>query len=142
MRSIQEGSRSSILNQAITIFATEPIGLGAPHQYSIRVSLSGRADDAILVNEVRFQHGPVGKDGSNINGISDESLIEILVNRLIAFQDGPWASEANSRALSHLRGALSAMEERTARRRASGVEGTTQLMPGDRGFDAPREDNL
>ena len=133
MREIKEGQRLSILNRAITILAEEPENEGAPASYSIRVVPSARAGAEVLTIDLPFQRGAVGVDGENINGLSDEALIEVLINRLKAFQAGKWAGETNGVALAHLESALAALEDRTARRRSAGVEGTTNLIPGERG---------
>jgi hypothetical protein len=133
MREIKEGQRLSILNRAITILAEEPENEGAPASYSIRVAPSPRVKAEVLTVELPFQRGAVGVDGENVNGLSDEALIEVLINRLKAFQAGRWACETNGVALSHLESALAALEDRTARRRTAGVEGPTNLMPGERG---------
>jgi hypothetical protein len=133
MHEVKEGRRLSILNRAITIVAEEPEDEGAPARYSIRVAPSARPGSELAAVELPFQRGAVGADGSNVNGISDEALIEVLIHRMKAFQAGKWAAETNAAALSHLQQALAALENRTAKRRSAGVEGTTNLMPGERG---------
>jgi hypothetical protein len=133
MRAIKEANRSSILNRAITIMAEESGDEGAPARYSIRVDLPAGVSIATLTVELPFQRGPVGADGSNVNGISDEALIEILVHRLRAFQAGKLACDTNAAALSHLEQALAALEHRTAQRRAAGVEGTTNVITEEKG---------
>jgi len=130
MQPILEGRRLSLLNQAITILADTPAGSGAPARYSIRVALPPGASEGTLSVDLPFQRGPVGTDGSKINGISDEALLEILIHRLRAFQSGPGACSDNAEALTHLQGALDALEARNARRRAAGVEGTTGTVEG------------
>jgi hypothetical protein len=126
MQPILVGQRLSLLNQAITVLADASAGAGAPARYSIRVALPAGVGGGTLSVDLPFQRGPVGTDGSNINGISDEAVLEILIHRLRAFQSGPGASADNAAALSHLEGALQALEARSARRRAAGVEGTTR----------------
>ena len=132
MHEIKEAQRLSILNRAITILAEEPEDGAASARYAIRVAPSRARAEELRV-ELPFQRGAVGPDGSNINGISDEALIEVLINRLKAFQSGKWACETNGTALSHLESALAALEDRTVMRRSAGVEGTTNLMPGEKG---------
>lgn len=86
--------------------------------------------DGALVVTLRFQEGVVGPNGENVNGISDEALLEVLIHPMKAFQAGPWAAEANATALTDLTDALAALLGRTAIRQAAGVEGTTEPVPG------------
>jgi hypothetical protein len=130
---VNESNRLSILNQAITITAEEAKDEGASTRYCIHVRLPRQAASESKELEIEFQSGAVGPDGSNVNGISDESLIEVLIHRLKAFQAGPWASETNATALRRLEQALAALEQRTAARRKANVEGTTRLMAGEKG---------
>jgi len=71
---------------------------------------------------VGFQNGPIKEYG--VNGITHEALLAILIDRMEGFQSGPYASADNATALDHLRGALSALQNRTRERLARGVEGT------------------
>lgn len=133
VKEIKEAERPSILNQAITIMAEEPQDEGAPTLYRIQLRLPVKASSDSLEIDLLFQRGAVGADGSNVNGISDESLMEVLINRLRAFQAGPWACETQAAALEHLKKALAALELRTTRRQEADVEGTTTLMVGEKG---------
>ena len=133
VKEIKEAERPSILNQAITIMAEEPQDEGAPTLYRIQLRLPVKASSDSLEIDLLFQRGAVGADGSNVNGISDESLMEVLINRLKAFQAGPWACETQAAALEHLKKALAALELRTTRRQEADVEGTTTLMVGEKG---------
>ncbi len=133
VKEIKEAERPSILNQAITIMAEEPQDEGAPTLYRIQLRLPVKAPSDSLEIDLLFQRGAVGADGSNVNGISDESLMEVLINRLKAFQAGPWACETQAAALEHLEKALAALELRTTRRQEADVEGTTTLMVGEKG---------
>lgn len=71
---------------------------------------------------IRFQHGPVKEHG--INGITNEALLAIVIDRLEGFQSGPFACEENGQALSWAKLALGVLEERTKNRIDRGVEGT------------------
>ena len=132
MEAIKEAKRVSILNQAITILAERSPELRAPVLYAIRVALPANAGGGTLSVDLPFQRGPVGADGSNINGVSDEALIEILIHRLRAFQSGEAACADNATALVHLERALEALEARSAKRQAAGTDGTTRTS-GARG---------
>ena len=62
-----------------------------------------------------------------VNGITHEALLAILIDRLECFQHGPFANEYNAEALDCLHTALAALQTRTAIRTARGVEGTHQI---------------
>lgn len=86
---------------------------GACHAYEILVG--------IKVWKLDFQNGPAAEHG--FNGITDESLLAIVIDRLWHFQSGPFACESNRLALGHARDALDALKSRTADRISRGVEG-------------------
>lgn len=69
-----------------------------------------------------FQNGAIGEAG--VNGITHEVMLAILIDRLEAFQDGPYANAYNQTALSSLTTAQEALLARTRHRQAQGIEGT------------------
>lgn len=71
---------------------------------------------------VLFQNGPIKEAG--VNGVTHETLLAILIDRMEGFQSGPYASDDNAQALGHMKGALWALQNRTRSRIARGVEGT------------------
>lgn len=71
-----------------------------------------------------FQNGPIKESG--INGITQEALITICIDRLRSFQDGDYRCRENAIALTHLEEALMWLQKRTRDRLARGVEGTNQ----------------
>lgn len=105
-----------------TVFASDEPMLenGANHLYEVHFT-----DEARPVCTIPFQKGPVKEAGRN--GIHNEDLIAIVIDRLTGFQSGPFACDANKQALNYLRGAIRVLNERTAERRERGVEGTNQL---------------
>ena len=56
------------------------------------------------------------------NGVTNEALLAIVIDRLEGFQDGPFACDENEAALNSLRNALVYLQERTRGRMARGVE--------------------
>ncbi len=72
---------------------------------------------------VPFQKGPVREHG--VNGLTDEALLVILIDRLACFQAGDFACSNRRTALLHLRDALENLNQRTHDRVARGVEGTS-----------------
>lgn len=91
----------------------EPGAGGANHEYV--TSWDGGSQ------RVSFQNGPIGEVG--VNGVTQESLLAIVIDRLRAFQAGPFACRENAIALTNCEQALMWLQNRTAGRKARGVEG-------------------
>lgn len=73
---------------------------------------------------VLFQNGPIKEAG--VNGVTHEALLAILIDRLDAFQAGPFACDENAAAVADLRAAAAVLASRTRRRMTAGTEGTHQ----------------
>lgn len=73
---------------------------------------------------VLFQNGPIAEAG--VNGVTQEALLAICIDRLRSFQAGPYACRENALALTKMEEARMWLLERTRRRMARGVEGTHQ----------------
>jgi hypothetical protein len=110
-------------SQGIDIVALDEKGQGnANHKYQIRMSdYYGHTKDEELLADINFQNGPVKE--FDINGISNESLLAIVIDRLQGFQSGEFSSRDNAVALAHLETALLWLHKRTLDRIARGVEG-------------------
>ena len=98
----------------------EPGSGGANHIYEIKQSKS--AD--LMKWVISFQNGPINENG--INGITQEILLAIVIDRLKSFQDGPFPSRENEKALTHCEEALHWLQQRTLDRMRRGVEGQTK----------------
>jgi hypothetical protein len=118
MREIH-GHEGSTLNNAITIHASERDENGGAHTYSISLP---ELPDLLTLG---FQNGPLKEAG--LNGISDEALIAIVIDRLEGFNTGPFRCRENSLAITNLEQALMWLQKRTAGRQRRGVEGTHQV---------------
>lgn len=106
---------------------------GANHLYKITgfdtksntsdpfVALYGKPSDHTTI---LFQNGPIKEFG--VNGITQEVLLAIVIDRLRSFQAGPFACRANDKALAHCEEALAWLQLRTVDRLRRGVEGTNQ----------------
>ena len=74
-----------------------------------------------------IQKTPVAGDKRDlvtvVNGTTNETVIAVLIDRL-QFLGGVLPSEENERAVFHLKEALIVLNQRTADRKARGVEGT------------------
>ena len=82
---------------------------------------------------ILFQNGPVAVNGNGVNGVTHEALIAILLDRLRAFQVGPYACRENALALTKLEEAMHWLNDRTIRRMRASVEGTYGLRPSEGG---------
>ncbi len=110
------------LTKNVKIHAVDDPGQGgACHVYCIGVE-SDQTGQNINVN---FQNGPIKEFG--VNGIPDEALYAILIDRLQGFQKGQYGCRENAIALTHLETALMWAQKRTHEREARGIEGTSAL---------------
>lgn len=71
---------------------------------------------------IHLQDGPIKEVG--VNGITNEILLAVVIDRLECFQAGQFACEENAFALEAIKSALSMLQYRTQRRLERGVEGT------------------
>jgi hypothetical protein len=108
----------------------EPGSGGANHLYQIdgydATQNPSRDGDDIprTYTSILFQNGGIKEAG--VNGLSHESLLAILIDRLQCFMNGPFPSQETAVALTHCKDALTALQQRTIARIKRGVEGTTQ----------------
>lgn len=110
------------LTQNVKIHAVDEPGQGgACHQY--RVTYADYAGTTGGSRDVDFQNGPLKEAGAN--GMPDEALYAILIDRLQGFQKGQYSCRENAIALTHLETALMWAQKRTHEREARGVEGTS-----------------
>lgn len=73
---------------------------------------------------VLFQNGTIPENG--VNGITQEALLAIVIDRLRCFQAGEFACRENDMALMHLEEAMHWLQQRTIFRMRRGVEGKHQ----------------
>ena len=116
----------------LTIEVTdEPGAGGANHLYMIRGfdtatnpsdPFKDRYGEAAKHSTVLFQNGPIKEVG--VNGITQEALLAILIDRLRSFQAGPFSCRENAIALTHFEEGLMWLQRRTVARIKRGVEGT------------------
>lgn len=93
---------------------------GAYHEYMV-VSAEGMN----ILEHILFQKGP-RKDVNSQQGVLDSDLLEIVRDRLKAFQEGNMATEYNHQALIHVEEALMWMNRRVEDRIARQVLGTME----------------
>jgi len=111
------------VNDRLEITVTDQPGAGgANHEYRIEATDDGSGKPhKIADHHISFQNGPIGEVG--VNGITQEVLLAIVIDRLRSFQSGPFACKENGEALHHALLSLEALKSRTKARMARGVEG-------------------
>jgi hypothetical protein len=121
-----EGHKVNPANDKLTITVLGEPGAGrAHHKYMIEGykrqvgTGEGPVETGVVI---AFQNGPIAEAG--VNGITHEALLAILIDRLQAFQAGPFANPHNEAALKYLEGAQHELQARTKERMERGVEGT------------------
>jgi hypothetical protein len=96
---------------------------GAYHKYSVDyVTKEATIKD---VAEIQFQKGPRDEAGST-PGIIEGVLVAILLDRLRAFQDGPYKCRENALVITHLEEAMHWIHHRARERSRRGVLGTSK----------------
>jgi hypothetical protein len=105
-------------NDTLDIHVVDAPGSGgANHVYE--VSPKDSANCQML--RVEFQSGPIAEVG--VNGVTQEILLAIVIDRLRSFQAGPFSSRENALALTKCEEALHWLQQRTIDRMRRGVEG-------------------
>jgi hypothetical protein len=92
----------------------------APHHYVIKA-----VENDKTLGEVKFQRGPILENG--VNGITNEDLIAIAIDRLEHFQRSEFNCRENSIAITKLQEAQLWLQHRTQKRVIRGVEGTHKV---------------
>jgi len=127
---VVSGDQAVQLKIAVT---DEPGAGGANHLYQITgFNTSSNASDPFVQRHgqpaehstVLFQNGPISEFG--VNGVTQEALLAIVIDRLRSFQSGPFSCRENAIALTHIEEALMWLQRRTIARIKRGVEGTNQ----------------
>lgn len=121
MRNIELNEKP--LHNHLSVTVNDPPGNGgANHDYSITFPVHGASRSGMQEEtRLRFQNGPINEVG--VNGISDEALLAILIDRARGFRSGPFASREGSIACTKLEEAYLWLQERTRDRTSRGVEG-------------------
>lgn len=119
MRELKTIQTQGKLNE---VWALDEAGAGgACHRYCV-LPVDPEKWRGYIIN---FQHGPKN-DPSSIQGVLDTDLLEIVRDRLTAFQQGEFANEYDARALHHIEEALHQMNRRVEDRLSRGVLGTME----------------
>src|SRR4051812_2063584 len=109
MRTITDHIANPV-NDRITITAMDEPGAGGAHHY-YTVDVDGSETAGL---DIHFQNGPIAEHG--VNGVTQEVLLAVVIDRLRSFQAGPFACPENADALTHATEALEALKSRTRER--------------------------
>lgn len=97
----------------VRIYAAGPVSDGgANNSYVVGLVDDGSISHCLAA--INFQNGHPGKVG--INGVTIEALIAICMDRLMAFQAGPYPSHYNAAAIDSLERAMESLKDRTRER--------------------------
>lgn len=113
-------------NDTLDVIAVDAPGHGgASHEYEIheRINLKEGQPSPPPMVTISFQNGPINEFG--INGITQEILLAVVIDRLRSFQSGPFSCRENALALTKCEEALHWLQQRTLERMRRGVEGKT-----------------
>ncbi len=116
MRTIEDHRVNAANDLIIIEVSDEPGAGGANHEYEVKLPSGQRTN-------ISFQNGPINEKG--VNGLTQEVLLAIVVDRLRSFQKGPYACRENALALTKIEEAQHWLHSRTRTRMARGVEGTS-----------------
>lgn len=130
MREITSHRATSADDQLTITVMDEPGAGGGNHRYVVTGAAFEKNpsfDDGDLPMPripILFQNGPINEHG--VNGITQEVLLAIVIDRLESFQNGSFANEYNAKALDYVRAAQETLLSRTCDRMARGVEGKSE----------------
>lgn len=112
------------LNDKITILSDprDPQGGNASHHFQAVMHTS---EGDVTLADVQYQHGPRDEKGST-DGVTDEVLVAIQLERYRGFQSGPFACRENEMVVMKLEEALHWMRERAWARHRQGVLGKNE----------------
>jgi hypothetical protein len=122
MRRMIHDHETNETNKLIAVSADEPDTNNGNASHIYRCQYTNGA--AIDIHTIEFQRGPIGVAG--INGLTNEVLLAIVIDRLRCFQTSKYACRENALALTKLEESLHWLEARTRARVFRGVEGTSK----------------
>ena len=118
MRTIEEHKVNPANDQIQLNVMDEPGAGNASHEYDC-ILPSGKT------TRISFQNGPILESG--VNGLTQEVLLAICIDRLRGFQSGKFACRENALALTKLEEAQLWLHSRTKARMVRNVEGTHKV---------------
>ncbi len=115
MRTLNIGSK-----KYTRVVATDEKEFNANHFFVVETTNQTRP--TAIVGQVQFQKGPIKEAG--VNGVMNEDLIAMVIDRLQSFQESEFKCRENAVAITKLEEALMWLRKRTQDREDRGVEGT------------------
>lgn len=127
MRKLETIQTKEKLNDVYSVDSEGPGG--AYHRYVIceagETCWCDGSNSVGVMADIFLQRGP-RKEKDSQHGVIDSDLLEIVRDRLKAFQTGPFASEYNEHALKHIEEALHCMNARVEDRIKRNVLGRNE----------------
>lgn len=123
MRTITDHYDGHGLAESMTIEADEldPNGGMASHRYHVYMKTSPDAENQSVAT-IQFQQGPRNVAGSK-PGVLDSVLLAIVIDRMRAFNAGPYSTRENSLVMTKCQEALHWLKHRADERAQRGVLG-------------------
>lgn len=100
------------------VYAVDDVGPGGAHHH---YKLEWGDSYEVPPQEIWFQRG--GIQNAGINGVSNEQVLAVLIDRFECLMSGPFPTPETQEALDHCRAAMEALHRRTRDRLARDVEG-------------------
>lgn len=118
---LHDHKTSKLNRECINVYATDSRGEdGAHNKYVIDVRPFG-GGEPVETCQLNFQDGPLKEAGAN--GITEQALLAVVLDRWRGFNDGPYRCRENSMMITKLEEALMWSEKRAGDRAKRGVEG-------------------
>lgn len=105
------------------VIASDEKEFNANHFYVVETT--DTAHPVAIVGQVQFQKGPIKECG--VNGVANEDLMAMVIDRLQSFQESPYKCRENAIALTKIEEALLWLRKRTTDRERRNVEGTHNI---------------
>ncbi len=123
MRTIED-HKVNPCNDKIALTVTDEPGAGGANR-CYRMEYSPDNNGYIQAQTITFQNGPISEVGTN--GITQEVLLAICIDRLRSFQAGDYRCRENAIALTKIEEAQMWLHSRTRSRMGRNVEGTHKI---------------
>lgn len=110
-------------NDLLKIESVDEKGAGGAHHnyhvsYAHGATPGNPMSGSVTTTMIQFQNGPIAEAG--VNGLTQEALLAIVIDRLRCFQGGPYSCRENAIALTKCEEALMWLQRRTMERMRRG----------------------
>jgi hypothetical protein len=122
MRELEDHKVTTLNRECVTVRAVDAKDSdGAHHLYQIDVRDPQVKTHSVYRTMLMFQKGGLQDVGPN--GLTDQALLAIVLDRIRGFQSGPFQSPFNEGIIEKLQGTLDSFKARADERASRGVEG-------------------